>query len=319
MKLVVFGGGKGQSALLKGLKLIDELEISAIVTVADDGGSTGRLREEFSIPAMGDIRNVMLSLAESENLLSQMMNYRFESTSRSSLAGHNLGNLIFTALADTSGDFMGAISQLSEVLNVKGRIIPASTELITLCARMTDGTIVRGESNIPMYDNAIDKVYYDVPVSATEEAITAIEEADVILMGVGSIYTSILPNLIIPEIYDAVHKSTAKKIYYCNAMTQAGETDGFSGEDHVNALIKHTDVNIDVVVYAIDTIPEDVRLRYVQERSFPVSFLSEDHTYKIVKQEALTFEDNIIRHDPMKIKNGFAKVLEVAGCPLVAK
>lgn len=319
MKVAVVGGGKGQSALLRGLKHIEDLEISAIVTVADDGGSTGRLREDFNIPAMGDIRNVMLALAESENLLSEIMNYRFSKESRSTLAGHNLGNLILTALTDTTGDFMDAIASVSKVLNVMGDIIPSSEETITLCARMEDGTIVRGESNIPEYDNSIDCVYYDEAVQASKQAIKAIQEADIILLGVGSLYTSILPNIIIPEIKEALQKSTGKIIYYCNAMSQPGETDGYSGEDHVNAIVKHIEKPIDLVVRSIDEIPADVIQNYEAEDSHPIYFRSSIHTYTVIDQELLNFEGGKIRHDHEKVQTGFYEILEAIGCPLAVK
>ncbi|AYV33981.1 uridine diphosphate-N-acetylglucosamine-binding protein YvcK [Erysipelothrix rhusiopathiae] len=319
MKVAVVGGGKGQSALLRGLKHIESIELSAIVTVADDGGSTGRLREDFNVPAMGDIRNVMLALAESENLLSQIMNYRFSKDSRSTLAGHNLGNLILTALTDTTGDFMDAVASVSKVLNVMGDIIPSSEETITLCARMEDGTIVRGESNIPKYANSIDCVYYDEPVHATDKAIKAILEADVILLGVGSLYTSILPNIIIPEIKAALQNSTGKIIYYCNAMSQPGETDGYSGEDHVNAIVKHIEKPIDLVVRCIDEIPADVIQNYENEDSHPIYFRSMVHTYAVVDQNLLSFENGKIRHDHDRVREGFYEILEVIGCPLAVK
>lgn len=319
MRIAVLGGGKGQSALLRGLKHLPDVHLSAIVTVADDGGSTGRLREDFNVPAMGDIRNVMLALAESESLLSDIMNYRFNSDSRSPLAGHNLGNLIITSLIDIKGDFMEAIASTSQVLNVMGDIIPASTELITLCATMSDGTIIRGESNIPKYRNHIQKVYYDVPVEATQEAITAIEEADIILFGVGSIYTSIIPNVIIKQIKEAIHKSKAKKIYYCNAMTQSGETEGYSGEDHVAALEAHAGIGFDAVVDCSDSIPDSILERYALENSDRVVFEMDEHDYEIVKMDLLSFEDGVIRHDHDKIREEFPKLLEVIGCHLVSK
>lgn len=319
MKIVVFGGGKGQSAILRGLKQIDELELSAIVTVADDGGSTGRLREEFNVPAMGDIRNVMLSLAESETLLSKIMNYRFSTDKKSSLDGHNLGNLIFTALAETSGDFMEAITLLSEVLNVKGKIIPSTTDIITLCARMDDGTVIRGESNIPKYQNAIECVFYDVDVVATQDSLEAIQEADVILLGIGSLFTSILPNLIVPEINYAVVKSKAKKVYYCNAMSQPGETDGYSAEDHVHALLNHCDLKLDAVVYAKDNLPKSTVERYESEGAKPIRFKSMEQPYIIIEQDLIEIENDRIRHSPQKVSEGIYEVLELIGCPLVVK
>ncbi len=271
------------------------------------------------MPAMGDIRNVMLSLAGNETLLGDIMNYRFDSHSRSTLAGHNLGNLILTALTDSMGDFMSAIQSLSKVLSVMGEIIPASKDIITLCAKMADGTIIRGESNIPMYQNHIVEVFYDVEVKATEKALEAIHNADIILFGVGSIYTSILPNVIIPEIKEALQKTQAKKIYYCNAMSQAGETEGYCAEDHVNALQNHGNFKFDLVVGASDTIPQEVLDVYEEDGLNPVHFIEKEHDYKILRQELLTFEDNIVWHDATKILDGFHEVLEVVGCPLVKK
>ncbi len=319
IRVVVLGGGKGQSALLRGLKTIHGIHLSAIVTVADDGGSTGRLRQEYNIPAMGDIRNVMLALAESESMLSEIMNYRFSSEKRSSVSGHNLGNLILTALTDINGNFMDAIKSVSKVLNVMGDIIPASSDLITLCAKMSDGTIVRGESNIPMYRNHIQEVFYDVDVKANPEAVKAIEEADIILFGVGSVYTSILPNIIIPEIRETIKKSNAKKIYYCNVMSQAGETEGYSAEDHVDALISHANIDLDMVVGSSDVIPEEILELYNEEHSHPVRFLNKTHVYPVMFQELLKFSSGRIEHDPEKIKNNFIEVLEVIACPLAQK
>lgn len=310
IKVVVFGGGKGQSALLRGLKLIPELDISAIVTVADDGGSTGRLREEFKMPAMGDIRNVMVALAESESLISNIMNYRFDSDAKSDLAGHSIGNIILTGLTNINGNFMDAIMDLSSVMKVHGKIIPSSMELITLCARMQDGTIVRGESNIPMYDNNIEKVFYDVDVKATSQAIDAIQEADIILFGIGSLYTSILPNIIIPEIKEALHKSSAKKVYYCNSMTQPGETDGYNGEAHVEALEKHLELPIDLVIDSDTYLSNEILEKYASEKSYPVHFRKEDKPYKLITQDLLSVTNEHVRHDPTKIKEQFMQVLE---------
>lgn len=319
IEVVVIGGGKGQSALLRGLKDVDGISLSAIVTVADDGGSTGRLREDFDLPAMGDVRNVLLALAESESQLNKVMDYRFETASRSELAGHSLGNLILTALTEIEGNFMEAIGSMSKILNVEGDIIPASTDIITLCAKMHDGTIVRGESNIPMYKNHIEKVFYDEHVEATQQAINAIEKADIILFGVGSIYTSILPNLIIPNIKTALKNSKAKKVYYSNVMTQPGETDGFSFEDHISAIEDHAEVKLDLIVASNDKLPEAVLEKYEEESSYPVYFKDEYHHYDVLFQELLSFEDLVVRHHPKKVQYGFYEVMEVLSCPLVVK
>ncbi len=310
-KVVVIGGGHGQSAILRGIKNIENIEITTIVTVADDGGSTGRLRKHFHIPAMGDIRNVLISLAESESLLSTLMEYRFESDEEedSDVLGHNLGNLILTAMTQASGNFIESIATLSKVLNVKGKIIPASSEVITLYAKMDDGTIVRGESNIPNINNRIQEVFYTEEVTAMPSAVEAILEADVIIFGIGSIYTSILPNLIIPKIKEALNNSKARKIYFCNAMTQPGETDGYTMEDHVDAIIKHG-AQIDVVLFAKNVIPPQSIDKYALEGSIPVRIKDQEHSYQIAQYDLLDFEDYLIRHNSYKIQLCIEDVLK---------
>lgn len=317
--VVIMGGGKGQSALLRGLKELEFLDLSAIVTVADDGGSTGRLREDFDLPAMGDVRDVLLALAESESMLNDVMDYRFNENVRSELAGHSLGNLILTALTEIQGDFMEAIASMSKILNVQGKVIPASTERITLCAQMKDGTIVRGESNIPIYQNHIQRVFYDEYVEASQEAIEVIKSADIILFGVGSIYTSILPNVIIPDIQKALKSSQAKMVYYSNVMSQPGETDGFSFEDHIEAIEKHSGVQMDLVVASSDQIPHHILRAYEKEGSHPITFRERNHHYDVLYQNLLSFANETIRHDPKKVQKGFYEVLEVLSCPLAVK
>ncbi len=310
-KVVVIGGGHGQSAILRGIKKIEEIDITAIVTVADDGGSTGRLRRHFHIPAMGDIRNVLISLGESETLLATLMDYRFESSGDidEDVMGHNLGNLILTAMTQSCGSFMDSITTLCKVLNVRGDIIPATSQVITLFARMQDGTIVRGESNIPNISNRIREVFYEEKVSATPAAIEAILSADIVVLGIGSVYTSILPNLIIPEIKEALEKSKAKVVYYCNAMTQPGETDGYSMEDHVQAF-RHHGSDVDMVVMADDEIPDEILKRYHDEGSIEVKMREDGHDYEIMKCSLLDFSRDLVRHDSDKIRESLKLILE---------
>lgn len=267
-KIVVIGGGHGQSAICRGIKNIPDAEITAIVTVADDGGSTGRLRRQFHIPAMGDIRNVMISLAEDETVMKELMDFRFDDPDGDGMDvhGHNLGNLILTALTQQRGSFLEAIQTIGQVLNVKGTIVPATTQVITLFARMEDGVIVKGEASIPNVNNHIREVFYDEEVTADPEAVQAILDAELIIYGVGSVYTSILPNVIIPEIRDALKETTAKRVYICNAMTQPGETDGYSVEDHVDALLHHG-APVDAVLVPSDILPYEIVSRYFDEGS----------------------------------------------------
>lgn len=307
LNVVVIGGGTGQSTILRGLKSIDDIHITAIVTVADDGGSTGRLRKTYHIPAMGDIRAVMIALAESESLLSTLMGYRFEEDeeTENELAGHNLGNLILTALTKQNGSFMDAIMDISHVLNVKGDIVPSTHQVVTLLARMEDGTIVKGESNIPESRIKIDEVFYDEKVYASKEALKAINDADVIILGIGSLYTSLCCNLIIDDLQTALKKTKAHKIYVANAMTQMGETENYSLEDHLDALIKHGNIHIDTVVVANDEIPETILKRYEIENAGPVLIKEKEHSYQLIETSLLQIQEKHVRHDPEKLKQFF--------------
>ena len=302
--VVVIGGGTGLSVMLRGLKQIENIRLSAIVTVADDGGSTGRIRRQFHIPAMGDIRNVMCAMAQEETIFTSLMNFRFDGEEDGDLGGHNLGNLILTALTQTTGSFMEAISTFSKFLNVKGEIIPSSLEILTLFAIMEDGTIVRGESNIPQFDNRIEKVFYQNKVTPTREALQAIHEADVIVYGIGSLYTSIMPNVIIDGIAQQLKANPVKKIYFCNAMTQPGETDDFTLEDHVDAINKHAFPHaVDVVITHNNQANKALLKKYEEMGSIPVRIARQDHDYEILQRDVLSFEDDLIRHDSNKIRD----------------
>lgn len=309
-KVVVIGGGHGQSTICRGIKNIEDLDISAIVTVADDGGSTGRLRKKFHIPAMGDIRNVMIALSANDDLMTELMDYRFDDPdgTEEDIAGHNLGNLILTALTNSCGSFLEAVQKVQNILNVKGKIIPATTQVITLYAQMEDGVIVRGEANIPDVSNHIKRVFYETDVKAEKEAVEAIEEADLIIYGIGSVYTSILPNVIIPEMKEALQKAKAKKVYFCNVMSQPGETDGYSVEDHVNALRDHG-APVDAVIIPNDPIPEISIQAYLEEGSTVVTLKQKDHDYQVIPASLLYFDGHLIRHDPKKIESAVKKLL----------
>ncbi len=236
-KLVIFGGGTGLSTLVRGLKKLP-IDITAVVTVADDGGSSGRLLDEYDIPPPGDVRNVMAALSDVEPLIEKMFQYRFAISE--DLKGHSLGNLMLAAMTDITGDFASAVQKMSQVLNIKGRVLPAANQRITLHAELEDGTIVTGESKIPVYGRKIQRVYLSPQeVQPLPETIRAIEEADLLVFGPGSLYTSILPTLLVQEIRQAVLSSSAKKVYICNLTTQAGETLEYSASEHVQALYDH--------------------------------------------------------------------------------
>jgi len=268
-RIVVVGGGTGLSVLLRGLKEFD-IDITAIVTVADDGGSSGRLRSDFDMPPPGDIRNCLVALSEVEPLLEKLWQYRFHSGE--GLAGHSFGNLFIAAMTNVSGDFETAIKETSKVLAVSGRVLPAVRQAVILRATMEDGTVVEGESLIPQVEKKIERV--EVEPSDLEplpEALEAIQSADAIVIGPGSLYTSILPNLLVTNLTDAISKSAAKKIYICNVMTQQGETDHYSASDHVKAIYDHIGINLfDYILVNSAPIPPAVVEQYREKKAAPV-------------------------------------------------
>lgn len=236
-KIVIFGGGTGLATLVRGLKKFP-VDITAVVTVADDGGSSGRLLDEYDIPPPGDVRNVMAALSDVEPLIEKMFQYRFASSE--DLKGHSLGNLMLAAMTNITGDFARAVEKMSQVLNIQGKVLPAANQRITLHAELEDGTIVTGESKIPVYGRKIRKVYLSPQeVEPLPETLRAIMDADLIVFGPGSLYTSILPTILVQEIRNAVLACTAKKVYICNLTTQAGETLEYSASEHVQALYDH--------------------------------------------------------------------------------
>lgn len=311
-KVVVIGGGHGSATMLRGLKNIPEVSLTSIVAVSDSGGSTGRLRNLFNIPAIGDIRNVMTAMAQEETMFKFLMEYRFQQSALpdEDVIGHNLGNLILYALMDRQGgNLTEAINSISKVLNVQGNIVPSSLESITLYARMLDGTIVKGEANIPTVHNQISEVFFDREVRGSYQAIKAIKEADLIVLGIGSLFTSILPNLIIKDIADAINQSPNPVVYYCNMMTEAGETDSYCLEDHVEMIEKHG-VKVDGVVMANDIIPEFLIEHYKKNNQSIVKKEKDEHHYKIIEKNLLLFNWNYVHHSPEKLRNTFLEVYE---------
>ena len=278
MNLVAIGGGTGLSTLLSGLKryvdndVTDQSEslplietLTAIVTVSDDGGSSGRLREEFQILPPGDIRNCLVALSEDEQLMARLFRHRFEG--KGQLSGHSFGNLFLTALAAVTGDFLEAIKLTSEVLAIKGRIFPATMADVILKAELQDGTVIEGETNISKSHSPIAKLAISPEVVyPLEEVIEAIAEADVITIGPGSLFTSIIPNLLVQQIPEALSRSAALKIYICNIMTQPGETVGFSVDDHVQSISRYApELSFDYVVINSTQIPGELRQKYEAE------------------------------------------------------
>ncbi|MEK3911847.1 YvcK family protein [Paenibacillus sp. FSL H7-0331] len=310
-RIVVIGGGTGLSVMLRGLKE-KPLDITAIVTVADDGGSSGILRSELAMVPPGDIRNVLTALADVEPLLGKMLEYRFQKGQ--GLAGHSLGNLILAAMQDITGDFVTGVRELSRVFAVRGRVLPAANHAIVLKAEMTDGSIVVGESKIPKAGKIIKRVFIEpADVSPLPEAIEALEQADAIVLGPGSLYTSILPNLLVPEIARTIVQSKALKIYICNVMTQPGETDGYSVSDHIQALHDHVEQDLfDYVIVNNGEIPPQVQDRYAEKGAKVVHLDLDEVTlqgYKVIADQLILFR-TYLRHDAEKLSQHIYQLVE---------
>jgi len=310
-RIVVIGGGTGLSVMLRGLKE-KPVDITAIVTVADDGGSSGILRSELQIPPPGDIRNVLIALADVEPMLSRMLQHRFQTGN--GLAGHSLGNLILAAMKEITGDFVLGIRELSRVLAVRGSVLPATNHSIVLKALMEDGTLVEGESKIPQAGGKIKRVFIE-PAHAEPlpEAIEAIRQADAILVGPGSLYTSIIPNLLVGGVAEAVTESDAVKIFICNVMTQPGETDNYSVSDHLQAVYDHVGSHLfDYVIVNDGEIPPQVQLKYAEKGAKAVHLDLEEVTrrgYRVIADKLVLFR-TYLRHDAAKLSEHIYRLVE---------
>ena len=302
--VVILGGGTGMSTLLRGLKQFP-VNITAIVSVCDDGRSTGKIRSEFNTPALGDIRRVLAALSETEPLFEKMLNYRFKT--KGSFDGHTVGNLLLVAMSEITGSVSLGIESLGKVLNLKGRVLPLTEESNnTLVAEMYDGGIVYGEHNITEDVRKIKKVWYKDDTEVCKEALKAIKNADLIVLSMGSLYTSIIPNLICNEIKDAIDKSNAEVMYVCNIVTQPGETDNFKVSDHVNALNEYLgDKKVSVVVANSGAISKKMTEKYSNtEQKDPVIFdkkTLKNMGLKIISDDFVTITDDTLRHDVIKL------------------
>ena len=302
--VVILGGGTGMSTLLRGLKQFP-VNITAIVSVCDDGRSTGKIRSEFNTPALGDIRRVLAALSETEPLFEKMLNYRFKT--KGSFDGHTVGNLLLVAMSEITGSVSLGIESLGKVLNLKGRVLPLTEESNnTLVAEMYDGGIMYGEHNITEDGRKIKKVWYKDDTEVCKEALKAIKNADLIVLSMGSLYTSIIPNLICNEIKDAIDKSNAEVMYVCNIVTQPGETDNFKVSDHVNALNEYLgDKKVSVVVANSGAISKKMAEKYSNtEQKDPVIFdkkTLKNMGLKIISDDFVTITDDTLRHDVIKL------------------
>ncbi len=301
-KIVAIGGGTGLSALLRGLKEVTS-NITAIVTVTDDGGSSGRLRGDLGVLPPGDIRNCLVALADRESAIEQLFNFRFPHGTE--LAGHSIGNLLLAGLTQVTGDFAGAVQEASRVLAVRGQVLPVTLENTVLKGEMEDGRVITGETNMVSDPCRIKRVFLEpAHCPPLKEAIEAIMGADAIILGPGSLYTSVIPNLLVPGMREAIRASKAQVYYICNIMTQPGETDGYQASQHVKVIIDHCGSDIiDKVIVNNEEISPKIKAKYQAQGAEPVYLDYEDLKELSVEiiQYPLSSQSDLARHDPQKI------------------
>ncbi len=302
-KVAVIGGGTGLSFLLKGLKKFP-VDITAIITVADDGKSTGKLRNEFNIPAVGDIRQVIYNLSEIDEDIKKLMEYRFKTSS--DLDGHALGNLILVGMLNMTGSLKDSIGALTKLLDVKHKVLPLSEDSLVLMGETIDGEVIEGEHNITKARKRYKRIFYKEEPKVLPEVITALQEADLIVLSMGSLYTSLLANLICKDVKDAINKTSAKVMYVCNVMTQPGETDDFKVSDHLNVLTNCLgDGTIDVVIAANSVIDKEILKKYRNREEKDLVIIDRDNIEKmgieLIEDDILTVEDGTIKHDSIKL------------------
>lgn len=310
-KIVVIGGGTGLSTILRGLKLYTT-NLTAIVTVADDGGSSGRLRDELGILPPGDIRNCLLAMAEAEPLLQKLFQYRFQDSKE--LAGHSFGNLFIAAMTKTTGSFTTAIDQMSKVLAVSGKVLPATNQSCSLQFELENKEIINGESNIVNNESKIENIELKPnQASAHPQALNAIREADIIILGPGSLFTSIIPNLLVANIPQYIKQSSALKLYICNVMTQNSETQGFKASHHLAEILKYGGPVFDYVLVNNKAISEKQKLKYQQEKAQPVEIdlMSLKKMGVKVLMDDFVDENNFVRHDSQKLAAVIMDLFEV--------
>lgn len=306
-KVVVLGGGTGISYLLRGLKDFP-VDITAVITVSDNGRSTGKLREEFHTPAVGDIRKVITNLSQIDEPIKDMMSYRFNTSS--DLDGHAVGNLILTAMLDITGSLKSSIAHLSKLLDVRHTVLPISEDSdLTLMGRDTDGNVIEGEEQITQAHRKIEKIYYKHEPKVIPEVITAIKDADLIVFSMGSLYTSILPNIICKEVKEAFNQTKAPIMYLCNIVTQPGETDNFTVGDHVKLLNRYLDnKKVDVVIANNKKVSDAMAKRYEsEEQKDPVLIdreVLDEIGIELIEDDLIIIDtDNTLKHNSLKLSS----------------
>lgn len=317
MRVVAVGGGTGLSTLLKGLKkeVGDSIkELTSIVTVADSGGSTGKLRKIYNIPAPGDIRNCIVAMSESEDIMQELFQYRFKGDG---LEGHAFGNLFLTALTDITGSFLEAVKLTSQILRTKGDIVPSTVEDVHLVAKFSNGEVVVGEEAITDYGKKriakVEEIWIEPKdAKAPIEAVAAIETADMILLGPGSLFTSIIPNLLIEDLREAVIRSSALKVFIVNAMTQPGETDEFTAYDHLETFLKFSGIEaVHAVIVNTRMPPHEVLHKYVEQGQEPVVpdvAKIAKQGIRVIAEDLIGDKNSFVRHDPDKLTEVIVKI-----------
>lgn len=305
--IACIGGGTGLHSLLRGLKEYT-INLTAVVTVGDDGGSSGRLRRDMGIIPPGDIRNCLVALSEAEPILERLMDYRF---TEGEMSGHSVGNLLIAAMTRLTGRFDLAVQELAKVLAVRGQVLPSANQPVVLTARMSDGTLVRGESVIPQARKAIVEMGIEPDAEANQEAVRAIEMARAVIIGPGSLYTSIIPNLLVRGIREALAATKATIIFVCNIFTQPGETDGYSAEDHLRVLQKYVPRVDNIIINR--SVPDSLRRRYEREGQEPVRYderaLRKMGVTPLIR-DLLDTRSEFARHHPDYLRKAIEELLD---------
>ena len=301
-KIVIFGGGSGLSQLLKGLKLFP-IDVTAVVSVSDNGRSTGRLRKDYNIPAVGDISKVLLSMSECDSEIRDLMNYRF--TKSKSLGNHSIKNLLLTALLDLKGDFANSLPVLVKLLDIKGNVLPLTEDNVDLVGITSSGEKLIGEEQITKSKKKIERIEYSDDIVVNSKVLDMVKKADLIIFSSGSLITSIIPHLLNEELNNAIKSAKAKTMYVCNLFTQPGETDGFSVSDHIRLIEKYLGVgSVDLVVANDGKMNSSLLKKYETEEQKDQVILDKDELDKmniqLISDKIYKIEDNFYRHDALK-------------------
>ncbi len=301
--IVVFGGGTGMSQILKGLKLFP-LNVTAVVCVSDNGRSSGVLRQIYDIPAVGDISKVLLNISNIDPELKRLLQYRIKGSNKENEFDHSIKNLLLTALIDIKGNLSDAVVEFCRIFNIDGKVLPLTEENVNLVAKTTDGKIIVGEEDITEAGKTIKSIWYDKDFKVNEKVLETIKEADCIIFSPGSLYTSIIPHIMMKEVANAIDESNAKKLYICNLITQPGETIGFSVSDHLKILNQYLKNGVDTVIANKAKISKKMSNTYqTREQKYPVVY-DEENIIKMgvkpISDKLYIIEDNTIRHDSLK-------------------